>query len=92
MAPGLAMKLQQIDVAGVNQFKAAGRRRQFLIPGQDSGCQKAGEKDLLVHSPARPHPGRGRRQYVVGIIAQADIATHMNELEKTGEAVKDLSE
>jgi hypothetical protein len=29
---------------------------------------------------------------LIGIIAQADIATRMNEPEKTGEVVKEISE
>jgi hypothetical protein len=29
---------------------------------------------------------------LVGIIAQADVATRMNEPEKTGEVVKEISE
>jgi hypothetical protein len=33
-----------------------------------------------------------KNDMLVGIIAQADIATRMNEPEKTGEVVKEISE
>jgi CBS-domain-containing membrane protein len=33
-----------------------------------------------------------RNNMLVGIIAQADVATRMNEPEKTGEVVKEISE
>jgi CBS domain-containing protein len=55
----------------------------------DDDLQKA--LDAMAEHQLRRIPITDNDKKIVGIIAQADVATRVDELEKTGEMVKDIS-
>jgi CBS domain-containing protein len=57
---------------------------------EDDNIEKA--LDAMSRHQLRRIPVVDKENRLVGIIAQADVATRMNEPEKTAEVVKEISE
>jgi len=64
--------------------------RQVVTCFEDDDVQKA--LDAMSEHQLRRIPVVDREEHIVGIIAQADIATRVDQPQKTAEVVKDISQ
>jgi len=86
----LVLKIVAKGLDGKSMKVDAVMTRQMVTCGADDDLQKA--LDAMAVNQLRRIPIVDANYKIIGIIAQADIATRVNQPEKTAEMVKEVSQ